>query len=463
MSETRNALDEMGKKILGASRTELYLSMHFMGAALNSLDYIMDLSTTHLGTDAAYIRFNPNYLLRLYIESPRTINRAYMHMLMHCLFRHMFYAKEYPDTDLWNLCCDIAVESVIDTMDYPAIDDIVTDRRQEIYDNLKEKVKVLTAQRLYRYFDTHKRDYAREQALAAEFYQDDHSFWQKLDDEENNPENPLPPPQKSADDSPDGKDADPESKMPLPPRDTKSVRGRDEQWKKNARRVKAEIENAGKEASKDSGSLERILSFSYRKRTDYREFLKRFMLIREETGVDPDSFDYGYYSYGMQLYGNMPLIEENEFREAKKISELVIAIDTSASCQKTLVQKFLNTTADMLFSENTFFQRVRIHIIECDDQIQNDLVITDVDEMRKYADAFSVKGGFGTDFRPVFAYVERLRKKGELRDLKGLLYFTDGMGVYPKKATSYETAFVFTRDEELDDTKVPDWALKLYI
>ena len=40
--------------------------------------------------------------------------------------------------------------------------------------------------------------------------------------------------------------------------------------------------------------------------------------MREEVSVDMDSFDYGFYMYGLQHYGNMPLIEENEFREAKK-------------------------------------------------------------------------------------------------------------------------------------------------
>ena len=43
------------------------------------------------------------------------------------------------------------------------------------------------------------------------------------------------------------------------------------------------------------------------------------------------------------------------------------------------------------------------------------------------------------------------------------MYFTDGFGEYPKKPTDYDTAFVFWRDEELDDTGVPDWAIKLFI
>ena len=92
----------------------------------------------------------------------------------------------------------------------------------------------------------------------------------------------------------------------------------------------------GKEKSSEHGSLSRILRFESRKRTDYREFLQRFSILREEAGIDLDSFDYGFYYYGMELYGNMPLIEENEFREIRKVDSLVIAIDTSASCQKVL-------------------------------------------------------------------------------------------------------------------------------
>ena len=42
-------------------------------------------------------------------------------------------------------------------------------------------------------------------------------------------------------------------------------------------------------------------------------------------------------------------------------------------------------------------------------------------------------GRGGTDFRPAFEYIEELRKNGELTKLDGMLYFTDGMGVYPRK------------------------------
>ena len=113
MSDTREKLEQMGFRILDAVRTELLLSMRFMAPALNSLGFKMDLATSSAGTDAAYIRFNPGFLLQVYVERPRRMNRMYMHMLIHCLFRHMFSARDREDPELWDLCCDIAAESLV--------------------------------------------------------------------------------------------------------------------------------------------------------------------------------------------------------------------------------------------------------------------------------------------------------------------------------------------------------------
>ena len=73
-----------------------------------------------------------------------------------------------------------------------------------------------------------------------------------------------------------------------------------------------------------------------------------------------------------------------------------------------------------------------------------------------------LRGEGGTDFRPAFEYVDQLIENGEFYHLKGLIYFTDGKGIYPPKMPSYETAFVFMQ-EEYEDTQVPPWAMKLII
>lgn len=545
----RIELEEMGKRILDSSRTELYLSMRFLGPALNSLGFVMDLSTTTVGTDAAYIRFNPNHLFRLYVDRPRQLNRTWMHMLLHCVFRHMFTAKEKEDRELWDLASDIAVGYILDSMEYGAVAELTPEFRQRVYDRLEAEVRVLTAERIYQYFIERKRNYLEELQLAAAFALCDHSFWERMEDEEDNspaddgdsgagpgaggqqpPENgdrdQGDPGRKEPEDREDRQDrgGDGEDKKPgsdrnkdqkkdrekdragNPEKDRQSGGGedpRDEprdrrednrdpgqdpsgqnppgrrrqerirnlksagelegEWKETSKRMEAELLASGKEASKESGSLDRILSISNRRRTDYREFLRKFAILREVTTIDPDSFDYGFYNYGLEVYGNMPLIEENEYREMNRIRTLVIAIDTSASCQEVLVQRFINETAAVLRNIGQFFHSSEVHIIECDEHVQQEIIVHDPDELDRYAERFHVKGGFGTDFRPVFSYVEEKRRTGEIRDLEGLMYFTDGMGIYPEKPTDYDTAFVFFNDEELDDARVPDWAVRLYI
>ena len=42
--------------------------------------------------------------------------------------------------------------------------------------------------------------------------------------------------------------------------------------------------------------------------------------------MDDDSFDYVFYSYGLRLYGNMPLIEPQEWKEVKKVEDFAIVI-----------------------------------------------------------------------------------------------------------------------------------------
>jgi predicted metal-dependent peptidase len=159
----------------------------------------------------------------------------------------------------------------------------------------------------------------------------------------------------------------------------------------------------------------------------------------------------------------MPLFEENEYSETHKVDELVIAIDTSASCSEELVQTFLNETAGILMRSDSFFRQIHVHIIECENRVQNDILIKQPHQMEEYAENFEVSGGYGTDFRPVFSYVEELRKKGQLKHLRGLMYFTDGFGDYPDIPTDYDTAFVFPADRVTGADKMPTWAIPLYI
>ena len=58
--------------------------------------------------------------------------------------------------------------------------------------------------------------------------------------------------------------------------------------------------------------------------------------------------------------------------------------------------------------------------------------------------------------------MDRLLREQAFTNLKGLLYFTDGKGIYPEKMPPYETAFVFL-EEDYEDREVPPWAMKLIL
>lgn len=458
-------LIDFGNRILNEARTELYIHLRFMARALDSLGYTMDLATQSMGTDARTIHYNPNFVFALFLESPQKLDRLYLHILLHCIFRHMFSSDQYEDQALWDLAADIQVESVLDSMDYDIINRPAYPFREEWYERLRAECRVLSAERIYHYFHLNKPDLDTLQMLTLEFHKCDHQFWKRMEEPAGGGQPEIPEDLLNDTQTPPAAEPDPAT----PPKNGTGALAQvdetalDEQWKDTAERLQTELTTFGAEASDETGSLAWVLAAQYRQETDFRDFLEKLTVLREVTHVDPDSFDYGYYNYGMEVYGNMPLIEENEFREERRISDLVIAIDTSASTEQGQVQRFLDETAAILRRRTNFFQWIRVHLVLCDDRVQEDIVLTKPEEIEDYAAHFEMKGGYGTDFRPVFQYVEKLRTQGALPELRGLMYFTDGHGPYPTKPTDYQTAFVFDPWADIDDQSAPDWALKLYL
>ena len=81
--------------------------------------------------------------------------------------------------------------------------------------------------------------------------------------------------------------------------------------------------------------------------------------------------------------------------------------------------------------------------MQADNAVRDEVWLNDLDALDRYTAQFTLVGGGGTDFRPAFARIAQLRQDGVLRDLQGVLYFTDGKGIYPAKRPPFETAFLF--------------------
>ena len=114
----------------------------------------------------------------------------------------------------------------------------------------------------------------------------------------------------------------------------------------------------------------------------YGDFLKKFSLWQEEMRCDEDAFDLGFYAYGLRVYGNMPLVEPMETREAKKIREIVIVVDTSYSTRGELIEGFLRETFQILSQRDSFFARSRIRVLQCDERVQRDTLIQSQEDFK---------------------------------------------------------------------------------
>ena len=83
-----------------------------------------------------------------------------------------------------------------------------------------------------------------------------------------------------------------------------------------------------------------------------------------------------------------------------------------------------------------------------------------VEDFRKYMETLEIKGLGRTDFRPVFNRVDELVSEHEFSDLKGIIYFTDGLGTFPSKKPAYETAFIIS-SESSEVPDLPPWAIQM--
>lgn len=434
--------EKIARKILTQARNELYLEMPFLDCALGELAFVRKKGICGIGTDGTAIFYHPKNLFLWYQREESEVNRRYLHLLFHGIFLHWHQAQS-RDPFWWNLACDFAAEFAIDQLSVRKISERKSKKREGWYSLFCTHQKTVTAEKAEVWLREHvTREEAEE--MRCEFCGDDHTLWYCAETHEEDEAG-----KRGASES--GRHA----------QDQGESEEQKKKWRQIGQKVILSLEMFSKEAGGQTGNLKMQIRQANRKKYDYRNFLKKFMAIREQMKIDIDSFDYGFYQYGMALYGNIPIVEPLEYKEEKKLEEFVIAIDTSASCSRGLIEKFLGETMAIL-EQGNFFGAMRLFMIQCDNEIQEEVCVTDEKSFREYLEHFEAKGLGGTDFRPVFSNIERLRAEKKLKNLKGMIYFTDGYGVFPKKKPDYEVAFVFLA-EEPKDVEVPVWAIKILI
>ncbi len=514
----------LAEKVIETARNQVYFALRYLEPALFRLQPLEKEDTT-TGSDGKYYYYNAEYLCRRYLQNPVEVEYDYLHTVLHCLFCHpmrirLFDENQQPksvrndkinEETYWDLAADIVATDVILEMALPQFQHLIPQQCRDVMDQIRSEVPFMDIPQIARYLKEHETQLVRKSGLklheiAVLFYRDDHSFWQKGSTKADLN-------QRTAGDS--GTEESWKEIATVITQNAGTLMHHNKGITQNT------VNNKNQPGIKPPSVMLRMLRRMTRDTYDYTEFLRKFARLEECMKLDEDAFDYVYYVYGFSYsdiqkgtgdsdignyhgvknhihdlnncskcddfdngndytgrkrYGTIPdmsnrilackkiaLLEPLEYREDYRIRDFVIAIDTSASCSGRLVQQFLNKTYHILKSMESFSDRVVVHILQCDCAIREDIRIESLRQFEEYLSQMRIRGMGGTDFRPVFAHVDQLCAKQKIRHPGGLIYFTDGRGIYPQKPPAYRTAFVFVGSEdETNIPSVPPWAMKLH-
>ena len=458
MGENYSKIEELSSEIFRLSRNTILINLRFMDAALTELKLVPTINIKKMATDGNYLMYNPIHITKAYSKERYVINRDYFHILLHCLYRHNF-VNELLDEAVWDLACDITVENIINELSVSSLDATRASLQRTVISDLKSNLKILTAEKIYRYYSDKKVSLGEVEKIRAQFFADDHALWYQKNDGQGADTNENC---KSSSDENSSNDSDGKNGNAQGGADYEDRKSQEERWKEISERMQQELETFSKDRGDAAGSLVQNLGEVNREKYDYTAFLKKFAVVGEAMKINDDEFDYVFYTYGLKLYKKMPLIEPLEYKDVKRIREFAIVIDTSGSVSGELVQTFINKTYKILKNTESFFSKINLYIIQCDADVQEAVKITSQDEFDDYIKNMKLHGFGGTDFRPAFELVNDLVKSGELARLKGIIYFTDGWGIFPEKKPAYDAAFVFIRQDNFNPN-VPPWAIKLVL
>jgi predicted metal-dependent peptidase len=170
--------------------------------------------------------------------------------------------------------------------------------------------------------------------------------------------------------------------------------------------------------------LERFIPKLQKPSLSWQEILYRYIdtYSKSTYSFQPPNMKYLYRG----IY--LPALESNHLH-------IAIAIDTSGSVDTTLLGVFFNEISSIM----EHYLHYTIELIQADCKVQHHETFYAGEPL-----VYEVKGGGGTDFSPVFDYIERALPTPHL-----LLYFTDGEGRYPHQAPLYETLWVMPKAKEV--------------
>lgn len=381
---------------LAAARTRLILDKPFLGALVLRMPLEMadPAWCTTAATDAKKIYYNRDYINQLHASETQFVLAK---QALHCALSH-FARRSHRIKHRWELACDYAVNPLL-------VEEGFTPPPGTL---IEDSFAGMTAEEIYRCLQD--KDDDEEDNTQNEEQGDDQTTAPSTDDDTTES-----PQQQSA--PADGSESEPDTRgAPQPPplsrqeQDNLTV-----QWQQRLAGAAQQAQQAGKL----SASMARMVEFMLQPKLPWRALLAKYMVANAR-----DDYNYSRPSARRGDPAIFPSLRSSQVN-------IVVALDVSGSIGDEEMQEFL-AEIDAIKGQ----LRARISLLACDAQLaEGSPWIFESWEEFKLPKTFT--GGGGTDFRPVFNWVEQQDQAPEL-----MVYFTDCIGKFPEFQPDYSVIWL---------------------
>lgn len=368
----------------------IFINLPFFSSILIRLWIVEDASPSNptMYTNGKVIAYNPNFVNSL---TTGEVSWVLCHEIMHNVLLH--FSRQKPNADLWNQAADYAINLLLTPLD-PKKPNMFTMPDGGLYD---EKYKDMTAEAIYDFLEKNPNQQKKNYNNFGKVTN------QKI---EVDPDNVV---QKGT----SGKINDEE--------DGKSGSGEGDKNDQKAGNQMIEIE-VGSEIEinsivqqsigKASMSIRRYYELLFKSKVDWKKELKRY--VREILDKIKYKLPYRRFIY-KDKYLSGPV------RKGDSLENVVVAVDTSGSIDGKMINEFLTEVAGMISS----YRIENLWVLPIDTKIHHENRFKNPRDIKNLN--IVIKGGGGTDFKPVFHWIDhKLRKQFAV-----LIYLTDAIGSFP--------------------------------
>lgn len=369
---------------LSAARTRLILDKPFLGTLVMHLPLVAAdpawCKTT--ATDARAFYYNADFIDALSLEQTQFV---LSHEALHCALSH-FARRMHRDKYRWDIACDLAINPLLIAEGLEAcpgalhLVEFEGMTAEEIYPCIDESDQMNT-------HDHHIYDQAESDAGGSP----DGGGTEPPQDSPSQPRKPLPQ---------SGKSGGAGQPRPPGPETQEQLAA---QW---AQRM-ASAHQQAMQAGKMEGALGRLIGHLLEPQIPWRALLARYMsaTAREDYNWARPSRREGE--------AILPSLRSNQLN-------VVVAIDSSGSISDQEMQQFVSELDALKGQINA-----RITLLACDSELAEESP-WQFEPWEPLTLPHELKGGGGTDFTPVFRWLEQADSHSDL-----LIYFTDAQGQFP--------------------------------